>query len=115
AGRQRRDTDDVHVGLDGLAGHRGGRGELRAGVHVEADVDERGGDHLLPAVVTVLAHLGDQDAGPTTLFGRELLHLLAGRVHVRRVADLVPVHTGDGTNLAGVPAPRLLQGCRDLP
>ena len=62
--RQRRDADDVHVVLDGLARRLVGRGEQRPDVDVEAQVGERRGDHLLPAVVAVLAHLGDQDARP---------------------------------------------------
>ena len=61
AGGQRRDADDVHVGLDRLPGDLLRRLEQRADVDVEAEVGERGGDDLLAAVVAVLAHLGDQD------------------------------------------------------
>ena len=39
-----------------------GRREEGADVDVEAEVGEGGGDHLLAAVVAVLAHLGDEDA-----------------------------------------------------
>ncbi len=46
--------------------------EQRAHVDVEAEVGEGGGDHLLAAVVPVLAHLGHQDAGPAPLGGGEL-------------------------------------------
>jgi hypothetical protein len=64
AGRLAGDADHVHVVLDGVA-RRLVRGlEQRADVDVEADVGEGGGDHLGAAVVAVLAHLGDQDAGP---------------------------------------------------
>ena len=66
-GGQRVDADDVHVGLDRLAGDLAGRLEQRADVDVEAEVGERGGDHLLAAVVAVLAHLGDQDPRPAAL------------------------------------------------
>ena len=54
----------MDVGLDGLAGDLLGRLEQRADVDVEAEVGERRGDHLLAAVVAVLAHLGDEDARP---------------------------------------------------
>ena len=57
-----------------------GRGEQRAHVDVEAHVGEGGDDHLLAAVVAVLAHLGDQDARAPALGLLELLgrgeHLL---------------------------------------
>ena len=42
--------------------HLGRRGEQRADIDVEAEIGEGGGDHLLAAVVPVLAHLGDEDA-----------------------------------------------------
>ena len=67
AGGQRGDADDVHVGLDRLAGHLGRGLEQRADVDVEAEVGEGGGDDLLAAVVAVLAHLGDQDPGTAAL------------------------------------------------
>ena len=67
AGGQRRHADDVDVGLDGLPGDLLGRLEQRADVDVEAEVGERRGDHLLAAVVAVLAHLGDEDARPAAL------------------------------------------------
>ena len=70
AGGERRHADDVHVGLDRLAGDLVGRLEQRADVDVEAEVGERGGDHLLAAVVAVLAHLGDEDARPAALGAR---------------------------------------------
>ena len=73
-GGQRGHPDDVHVRLDGLAGHLGRGLEQRADVHVEAEVGEGGGDHLLAAVVAVLAHLGDQDARPAALGLLEGVH-----------------------------------------
>ena len=72
-GGQRRHPDDVHVVVGGLARHLVRCGEQRADVDVEADVGERGGDHLLAAVVAVLAHLGDQDARPAAVCLGELL------------------------------------------
>ena len=61
AGGQGRHADDVHVGLDRLAGDLGGGLEQRADVDVEAEIGEGRGDDLLPAVVAVLADLGDED------------------------------------------------------
>ena len=57
-----------------------GRREQRPDVDVEAEIGERRGDHLLAAVVAVLADLGDQDARPAAFvvleFGDELQHPL---------------------------------------
>ena len=46
-----------------------------ADVDVEADVGERGGDHLGAAVVAVLAELGDQQARPAAFGLGERLDL----------------------------------------
>ena len=63
-GGERRDAEDMHVVLDRLARGLGRRREQRADVDVEAEIGEGRGDHLLAAVVAVLADLGDQDARP---------------------------------------------------
>src|SRR3954447_9111383 len=55
-------ADHVHVVLDGVTGRLGRRLEERSDVYVEAEVGERGGDHLRPAIVAVLAHLHDEHA-----------------------------------------------------
>ena len=62
-----RHADDVHVVLDRVARRLLGRLEQRADVDVEAEVGERGGDHLGAAVVAVLAELGDEHARPAAL------------------------------------------------
>src|SRR5262245_35835279 len=54
-GGQRRDPDDVHVVLDRLARSLRGRCEQRTDIDVEAEIGEGRGDHLLAAVVAVLA------------------------------------------------------------
>ena len=64
AGRERRDADD----MDAL-GRRQRRDflrrrEQRTNLDLEAKVGEGRGDDLLPAVVAVLAHLGDENARP---------------------------------------------------
>ena len=51
----------------GQRGHFLGRREQRPDLHVEAQIGEGRGDDLLSAVVAVLAHLGDQNAGTTAL------------------------------------------------
>ena len=79
AGRQRRHADDVHVVLHRLARRLVGRGEQRPDVDVEAQVGERRGDHLLAAVVAVLAHLGDQDARPAAVVRRRTPRTCAAR------------------------------------
>ena len=70
AARLGRDADHVHVVLDRLARDLLGRLEERADVDVEAEVGERGGDHLGAAVVAVLADLGDQHARPPAVLAR---------------------------------------------
>ena len=115
AGGQRRGADDVHVGLDRLLGHLGRRLEQRADVDVEAEVGERRGDHLLAAVVAVLAHLGDHDARPAAVVDDERGRRARGRA--RRwasFADLAAVHTLDRTDRGGVATEHLLQRVADL-
>ena len=65
-----RHADDVHVVLDRVARRLLGRLEERADVDVEAEVGERGGDHLGAAVVAVLAELGDEHARAAALARR---------------------------------------------
>ena len=66
-GRLARHADHVHVVLDGVARRLLGRLEQRADVDVEAEIGERGRDHLGAAVVAVLAELHDEDARATAL------------------------------------------------
>ena len=73
AGGLARHADDVHVVLDRVARRLLGRLEERADVDVEAEVGERGGDHLGAAVVAVLAELGDEDARAATASAGELV------------------------------------------
>ncbi len=93
AGRQGRDADDVHVGVDRLLGDLLRRGEQRADVDVEAHVGERRHDDLLAAVVSVLAHLGDEDARPATLGLLERLGGVDDLVDVAALAGFGAVHT----------------------
>ena len=66
----------MHVVLHRLARGFGGGGKQRADIDVEAEIGKGRGDHLLAAVVAVLADLGDQDARAAAFivfeFGDEL-------------------------------------------
>ena len=62
----------------------GGR-EQRPDIDVEADIGEGRGDHLLAAVVAVLADLGHQDARPAA-FG--ILERVDQRLHLSTRLDM---------------------------
>ena len=114
AGRQRRHADDVHVGLDGLAGDLGRRLEQRADVDVEAEVGERRGDDLLAAVVAVLADLGDEDPRLAAVIEGELLDERPHLGDVGRVPDLLAVHPANRTDRRRVAAEHRLHRRGDL-
>ena len=106
---ERGDAEDVHVVLDRLARGFRRRREQGPDIDVEAEIGERRGDHLLAAVMAVLADLGDQDARAAAFlvleFGDALLHPLDGVRH----ADLPPVDAGDRLDLRLVAPEHLLQ------
>ena len=105
----------MHVGLDGLACSFGRGLEQRADVDVPTQIGERRGDDLLAAVVAVLAHLGQQDAGATAVCDLERIDLGAHVVHdASSFAQLRPVHTRDRTDLGAVAPVDLLEGIADL-
>src|SRR5262249_56237865 len=85
-----------------------------ADVDVEAQVGERGRDHLGPAVMAVLPDLGHQQAGAPALIVDEAVDLLAHRLPVGVVREVASVDAGDGPDLRLVAAPDALQGVRDL-
>ena len=114
AGGQRRHADDVHVGLDSLAGDLGWRLEQRPDVDVEPEVGERRGDDLLAAVVTVLADLGDEDPRLSAVIDGELLDERPHLGDVGRVADLLAVHAANRTDRRRVAAEHRLHRRRDL-
>ena len=110
AGRERRDADDVDVVLDRLPGGLGRRREERPDIDVEAEIGEGRGDHLLAAVVAVLAHLGDQDAGPPPVIALERFDEVAHPFDCRRHRSRLPlVDARDGLDLGPMPAPDPLQ------
>ena len=80
AGGQRAGAHHVDAVGHRLGGGLGRGLEEVADLDVEAEVGEAGGDHLLAAVVAVLAHLGDQDAGLAAVgLGEGLDHRLGAR------------------------------------
>ena len=90
--RQRRYADDVHVVLDRLPRRFIRRRTQGPDIDVEAKIGERGRDHFLPAIVPVLAHLGDQDARAAALVLFEYLdeaqHFRGQKVIATAFADL---------------------------
>ena len=77
-GGERGDAQNVYVVLDRLPrGFFGGR-KQRSDVDVETDIGEGRCNHLLAAVVAVLADLGDQDSRPAP-FG--ILERVDQRLH----------------------------------
>ena len=59
------------VVLDRLAGGLGWGGKQRPDVDVEAEIGEGRGDDLLPAIMAILADLGDQNARAAALVVEE--------------------------------------------
>src|SRR5262249_25822603 len=114
ATRLRRHADGVDVVLDRLARDLLWRLEERPDVDVEAEVRERGGDHLRAAVVPVLPDLRDEDARAAALLGGERGDLAGERLPVGVVLIRGAVDAGDRLDLGLVAAPHLLERRRDL-
>ncbi len=114
-GRQRRDAEDMHVVLDRLPRRLVGGGEQRPDIDVEADIGEGGRDHLLAAVVAVLADLGDEDARAAALGILEridqFLHFLDPVGHGGR---LPLVDAGDGLDFGAVTPEHLFHRVRNF-
>ncbi|STI88260.1 Uncharacterised protein [Escherichia coli] len=49
--------------------------EHRGLIYVETEIGIGAGDHFRAAIVSILAHLSDQNARATTIVGKELLRL----------------------------------------
>ena len=73
AGSQRADADNVNIVLDGMARGLGRSAKQRADVDVEPQVGKRAGNHLLTAIVSILAHFCDEDSRPTPVGNGKLL------------------------------------------
>ena len=83
AGGERGDTDHVGAGRDGLRGHVARTFEKRAHLDHIAEIAERAGDHLGAAVVAVLAHLGEEEAGRRAHLGGKAGDVSGGRIEPR--------------------------------
>ena len=105
----------MHVVLHRLARGFLGRLEQRTDIDVEAEIGEGRCDDLLPAVVAVLAHLGDEDARPAAMLVLEDVdqRFDAGQASVH-AAHLRLVDAGHRRNLGTVAAIDLLQRVGDL-
>ena len=113
SGGKRRHADDVDVVLDRLAGAFRRRRKQRADVHVEAEIGKGRGDHLLAAIMAVLADLGDQNPGAAAVVSLEGGGHSQGAAHsVIHLPDLLPVNARHGAGIDAVPAERLLHGVR---
>ena len=65
---QRRNADDVHVAFNRKTSHLARSLEERTDVHIKPNIGQGRRDHLGAAIVTVLSHLGNKNAGPAPLF-----------------------------------------------
>src|SRR5690606_26280436 len=75
----------------------------------------RGGDHLLTAIMAVLAQLGDQDARPPALAtGESVGHCPYLLDLVRHPSGFRSVDARNRPGLRGMPAEGLLHGGADL-
>ena len=104
----------MDVVLDRLARRLLGRLEQGADVDVEADVGERGRDHLGAAVVAVLAELGDQEARPAALGLGERLDLALDGHELRILLEGAAIDACDRAHLGPPAAEDALHGRRDL-
>ena len=108
-GGERRHAENMHVVFHRLARGFRRRRKQRPDIDVEAEIGEGRGDHLLPAVVAVLADLGDQQARPAALRRLERLDRNAHPFDRAGHADLPLVDAGDRLDLGAVTPVHLLQ------
>ena len=104
----------MHVTLNCEARHFAWRLEERTDIDVKADVGQRGGDHLGAAIMTVLAHLCDEDAGSAPLFTLEFDDHLASFSEFFRIGGAGRVYARDGARDCLVTSPDLFECKRDL-
>ena len=115
ARRERRDADDMGLALRRQRRHFLGRGEQRPDPDVEAEVGEGRGDDLLAAVVSVLTHLGDQDARALAfVLGESAGHRHDPLVRLGGRPRLGEIDAGDGLDFRDMTAEGLFHGERDF-
>ena len=93
--REGGDAENVHVFARRLARGLFGRRKQWADLHFEAEIGKGGGDHLLAAVVSVLADLCDQDTRPASLNALESGDALRHPLGCLRDAELACIDAGD--------------------
>ena len=86
-------ADDVHIVLDRHSGNFAWRLEERTDVDVESHVGKCRGDHLGAAIMTVLAHLGDEDARPAPFLRSEFARPSRRALLELRVASALAEYT----------------------
>ena len=104
----------MDVVLDRLARRLAGGGKKCADVNIETEIGKGGGDDLLPAIVAVLADLGDQDtrAAAFVVFelGDEFLYAFDGIRHSSvSHADLPSIDAGNRSDLGLMTPERFFQ------
>jgi hypothetical protein len=72
--------------------------EQGADIDVESKVGIRSGDYFGAAVVSVLSHLGDEDAGATPVTAGKLVGYLADLLNLRVAAEFGLVDSTHGTD-----------------
>src|SRR5271154_214985 len=90
--------------------------EQRADFDVEPEIGERRGNDLLAAVMSILAHLGDQNPGSAALvLGESAGHCDHALVGLPARPRLGQIDAGDGPHFSEVTAEGLLERQRDFP
>jgi hypothetical protein len=108
-GCERRHANNVHIVFHRLPGGFLRCGKQRADIHIEADIGKGGCDHLLAAIMAVLAHLGDQNARAAAIgFLEGIGHGKRPLMDFTHRANLPFVDAGNGFDLGAVATENLL-------
>mmetsp|Transcript_7682 Transcript_7682/g.12905 ORF Transcript_7682/g.12905 Transcript_7682/m.12905 type:complete len:637 (+) Transcript_7682:3-1913(+) len=110
------DADGVHISVDSLASNFLGGLEKRSNVDVKAEISKTSGDDLLATIVTVLAHLGDEETRTTTKLFSKAVDAVNDRGDVVLGAVLTGISSTDETVVRSVTTPlgTHLEGLGDL-
>jgi len=69
-------SNNVHIVINGHSCDLLRSLEKTTDINVETEISESTSNNLCTSVMAVLAHLGDEDTGITSLILRELLHIV---------------------------------------
>ena len=112
---ERRDANDMGLLLGRQRGHLLRSCKQRPDLDVEPEIRKRRGNDLLPAVMSILAHLGDQNPGSATLvLGEGAGHRDHPLVGLSASARLGQIDAGNGPHFRNVTAESLLERQRDF-